>query len=117
MNDTRKPVDYAGEGWCPLTAASSVLCRKWHPVIIHRLFEHGSIGFNELKREIDGISGKVLSDSLDHLEEVDIVIREQVSEKPLRVDYSLTEFGQSLEPVIEAMQDWGKDHLQPEQNN
>jgi DNA-binding HxlR family transcriptional regulator len=55
----------------------------------------------------------VLSDSLEDLEEEGIVDREIVSEKPIRVEYSLTEFGASLESVIAAMRDWGQEHLEP----
>ncbi|MFC4406014.1 winged helix-turn-helix transcriptional regulator [Haloarchaeobius iranensis] len=101
----------AGEDWCPVTTTASLICRKWHPVIIHRLLEHGPSGFNELKTDVDGISSKVLSDSLEDLEENQLVVREILSEKPFRVQYSLTEQGRSLEPVIVAMRDWGLEHL------
>lgn len=113
MTDPQKEVEYAGENWCPIAAASSIIGKKWHPVIVHRLLKYGPLGFNALKEEVDGISGKVLSDSLNDLEEHDIVVREVISKKPVRVDYSLTEFGQSFEPVISAMYDWGKEHLKP----
>jgi DNA-binding HxlR family transcriptional regulator len=101
----------AGEDWCPVTTTASLICRKWHPVIIHRLLEHGPSGFNELKTDVDGISSKVLSDSLEDLEENELVVREILSEKPFRVQYSLTDRGASLEPVIVAMRDWGLEHL------
>ncbi|MUW13370.1 transcriptional regulator [Halorubrum sp. CBA1125] len=101
----------AGEEWCPVTTTATLIGKKWHPVIIHRLLEHGPSGFNDLKTAVDGISSKVLSDSLDDLAENDLVEREVVSEKPFRVQYSLTPHGQSLEPVIDAMRDWGMQHL------
>src|SRR6056297_1763202 len=101
----------AGEEWCPVTTTASLICKKWHPVIVHRLLEHGPSGFNELKDDVDGISSKVLSDSLDDLEEKGLVNREIVSEKPVRVQYSLTERGASLESLIEEMRDWGAEHL------
>ncbi|MFC6873406.1 winged helix-turn-helix transcriptional regulator [Halobellus marinus] len=101
----------AGEEWCPVTTTTSLIGKKWHPVIIHRLIEHGPSGFNELKEDIDGISSKVLSDSLEDLSENHLVTREVISEKPFRVRYSLTEHGRSLEPVIDAMRDWGREHL------
>jgi DNA-binding HxlR family transcriptional regulator len=101
----------AGEEWCPVTTTSSLIGKKWHPVIIHRLLEHGPSGFNELQANVDGISSKVLSDSLDDLGEKQLVERTIISEKPFRVQYSLTEHGQSLEPVIYAMRDWGLEHL------
>lgn len=55
----------AGEEWCPITTTASLIGKKWHPVIVHRLLEHGPSGFNELKADVDGISSKVLSESLE----------------------------------------------------
>lgn len=104
-------VDDVGEEWCPVTTTARLICRKWHPVIVHRLLEHGPSGFNELKTDVDGISSKVLSDSLEDLEANGLVRREVVSEKPFRVQYSLTEHGEALESVVTAMREWGRDHL------
>jgi DNA-binding HxlR family transcriptional regulator len=103
----------AGEEWCPVTTTATVIGKKWHPVIVHRLLEHGPSGFNELQANVDGISSKVLSDSLEDLEEKELVDREIVSEKPFRVRYSLTDYGESLRPVTDAMRDWGKEYLRP----
>lgn len=102
----------AGEDWCPVSATASVIAKKWHPVIIHRLLEIGEMGFNELKKEVDGVSSKVLSESLDDLEEKGLVNREVVSEKPVRVKYSLTEDGKDLRPVISEMASWGRNNLE-----
>ena len=110
-DDGRIEVGCAGENWCPVTTTATLIGKKWHPVIIHRLLEEDSLGFNALKTEVDGISSKVLSDSLDDLEEKTLVDREVVSEKPFRVQYSLTERGESLEPVVQTMSDWGNEHL------
>jgi DNA-binding HxlR family transcriptional regulator len=111
-NESKKlEVWCAGEEWCPVTTTASLIGKKWHPVIVHRLLEHGPSGFNELQENVDGISSKVLSDSLDDLEENQLVKREIISEKPFRVNYSLTEYGQSLETVIYAMHDWGMEYL------
>lgn len=101
----------AGEEWCPVTTTATLIGKKWHPVIIHRLLEHGPSGFNELKENVDGISSKVLSDSLEDLGEKQLVNRAIINEKPVRVQYSLTEHGSSLEPVIYAMRDWGMEHI------
>jgi len=101
----------AGEEWCPITTTASLIGKKWHPVIVHRLLEHGPSGFNELKGNVDGISSKVLSDSLEDLQEKGLVDREVISEQPFRVNYSLTARGASLEPVIDEMAKWGQEHL------
>ncbi|WP_458189901.1 winged helix-turn-helix transcriptional regulator [Haladaptatus sp. NG-WS-4] len=103
----------AGEEWCPITSTTSLIGKKWHPVIVHRLLVHGPSGFNELKAAVDGISSKVLSDNLENLEKNQFVTREIVNEKPIRVQYSLTEYGESLQPVVVAMHDWGTEYLAP----
>ena len=103
----------AGEDWCPVTTTATLIGKKWHPVIIHRLLVNGPLGFNDLQTEVDGISSKVLSNNLDDLQEKRLVERAVVSEKPVRVEYSLTERGESLEPVITAMLEWGSEHLAP----
>jgi DNA-binding HxlR family transcriptional regulator len=110
-SDTQLEVWCAGEEWCPVTSTSTVLSGKWNPVVVHRLLNHGGCGFNELKEAVDGVSSKVLSDTLETLEGYGIVDREIVSEKPFRVRYSLTERGHSLEPVIREMEAWGTEHL------
>jgi len=111
--EERLEVWCAGEEWCPVTTTATLIGKKWHPVIVHRLLESGPSGFNELQEDVDGISSKVLSDSLEDLSEKELVDREIISEKPFRVEYSLTAYGRSLEPVIYAMRDWGKTYLRP----
>jgi len=118
MSTDTEPLEVwcAGSDWCPITTTATLIGRKWHPVVIHRLLEHGPLGFNALKEAVDGISGKVQSDVLDDLEEHGFVDRTVISEKPVRVEYSLTERGESLKPVIVAMRDWGNEHLtEPEE--
>ncbi|AAG19189.1 MULTISPECIES: helix-turn-helix domain-containing protein [Halobacterium] len=114
MTDTdRLPAWCPGDSWCSITTTASLVGKKWHPVIIHRLLSEGPLGFNALQEEVDGISSKVLSESLDDLEDKQIVSRTIVSEKPVRVEYALTELGQSLEPVVSSMAEWGHQHLDP----
>jgi DNA-binding HxlR family transcriptional regulator len=85
----------------------SVLGRKWQLRIVYQLLEHGPMGFSELKTELVGVSSKMLSESLTTLEEDGIVDREVVSEQPFRVEYSLTERGEALEPVVSSAIQWG----------
>lgn len=101
----------AGNEWCPITATAQLIGKKWHPVIIDRLLREGAMGFNSLKEEVDGISSKVLSESLEDLQDNGLINREIVNDKPVRVKYSLTEDGKSLEPVISAMIEWGTKRL------
>lgn len=114
-DDASEPLSVwcAGEEWCPITTTATLIGKKWHPVIVHRLLDSGPSGFNELKADVDGISSKVLSDSLEDLQEHGIVDREVVNDQPFRVRYSLTDRGASLEPVIAEMAAWGSEHLQP----
>ena len=100
----------AGEDWCPVTATATLIGKKWHTVVLHRLLAEGPLGFNALQDEIGGISSKVLSDVLEDLEEKRLINREIVNEKPVRVEYSLTELGASLESVILEMAEWGQEH-------
>ena len=110
-NHEKIPAWCAGESWCPVTATANIISKKWHPVIIHRLLEAGSAGFNELKKDVGGVSSKVLSESLEDLEEKGVVRREVISEKPFRVKYSLTERGEDLDDTINSMVEWGRDNL------
>ncbi|WP_254537167.1 winged helix-turn-helix transcriptional regulator [Halomarina litorea] len=87
----------------------NLLGRKWYLPVIDQIQESGSMGFNELKRELADISSKVLSETLKQLEERALVEREMVSDKPFRVEYSLTERGDSLEGVIGVIHDWYAD--------
>lgn len=109
MNEQHMPEWCETQEWCPVTVTSEILGRKWHPVIIHRLLQE-PMGFNQLQREVHHVSDKVLSDSLNDLQEKGIVEKEILSQKPKKVEYSLTEVGKSLEKVIEPMLEWGKDN-------
>ena len=107
----------ADDDWCTVTCTAHVLGRKWHPVIVHSLLEHGPMGFSELERTIDGVSSNVLSDSLGDLEAKELVDRTIVNEKPVRVEYSLTRHGTSLGPVIRTMDEWGASYLGDEERS
>ena len=100
----------ADDEWCTVASTAHLLGKKWHPVIVHRLLDEPR-GFSELKDEIGEISDTVLSDGLADLEEKGLVDRTVVSEKPFRVEYSLTEQGASLRPVVRAMDEWGTSYL------
>ena len=112
MEAQKIPTWCAGEDWCPVTAASNLLGKKWHPVILSVLTESPA-GFNKLQDEVKGISSKVLSESLEDLQEHGLVQREVVNEQPFRVKYSLTETGRELQPALNELQKWAKKHLKP----
>jgi DNA-binding HxlR family transcriptional regulator len=91
-------------------AVQPVVGRKWNLRIVYHLLEDGPTGFSGLKDAVDGISSKMLSESLSTLEERELVDRTIVSEKPFRVEYSLTERGAALEAAVYAIVGWGRDH-------
>lgn len=97
-----------------VTETVDLISKKWHPVIIQRLLEHGPLGFNNLKERIEDVSAKMLTDSLEDLTENDLVRRTVISESPLRVEYELTDTGRDLRTAMEALADWGDRHLDPD---
>lgn len=103
-----------GQSWCAVTCTTEVLSRKWHTIIVHKLLSADRLHFNQLKDQIDEISGKVLSESLDDLVDKGIIERDVVQESPRRVEYALSQAGEDLRPVIEAMETWGRAYLDPE---
>ena len=90
-----------------------LLSKKWHPVIVQRLLAESPLRFSEFENRIEGISAKVLTDSLEDLIENDLVERTVVSESPRHVEYDLTAEGRDLELVLNALADWGEQHLGP----
>jgi DNA-binding HxlR family transcriptional regulator len=91
-------------------AVHELLGRKWHLRIVYQLLENGEMGFSGLKNAIDDISSKMLSESLSTLEDRGLVVRDIVNDQPVRVEYSLTETGEALEPTVEALLRWEASH-------
>jgi DNA-binding HxlR family transcriptional regulator len=99
------------EDWCPMESAAAVLGRKWHPAVIYHLLDGETLRFSELKERMHTVSGKVLSESLSDLEDKKLVQRNVVDDRPVKVEYELTEYGESLQPVINEMVSWGEEYL------
>ncbi len=91
---------------CPVATTVQLIGSKWKLLILRNLFQR-PWRFNELKKSLEGISQKVLTDSLRSLEADGIISRTVYPEVPLRVEYALTDLGQSMRPIIQAMEDWG----------
>jgi DNA-binding HxlR family transcriptional regulator len=96
----------------PVADVIELTSRKWTRSIIERLLADEQLRYNELSAEIDGISDKVLSESLEALEEYGLVRREVIDDRPVKVEYSLTEAGAALETVIDAVADWTEIYLE-----
>ncbi|WP_136716514.1 winged helix-turn-helix transcriptional regulator [Halorientalis salina] len=98
-----------------LLESASLLSKKWHPAIVRCLEDGDGLGFSDLEQRLDGISAKVLTDALEELQKYDIIARKEVSQRPLRVEYTLTDRGTDLETVIESLADWGETYLEDDQ--
>ncbi len=94
---------------CPVATTVQLIGNKWKLLILRNLLA-GTQRFGELKRAIPGISPKVLTENLRAMAEDGIVLRTAYAEVPPRVEYSLTELGDSMRPVIKAMEAWGRDY-------
>ena len=91
---------------CPVATTVSLIGSKWKLLIIRNLLVR-PWRFNELKRDLDGISQKVLTDSLRSMEDDGLIIRTVYPEVPPKVEYSLSSLGQSLKPILDSMVEWG----------
>lgn len=93
--------------FCPVATTVQLIGNKWKLLIIRNLLD-GPQRFGELKKGLPGISQKVLTDNLRGLEKDGLVNREVFAEVPPRVVYSLSELGQTLKPILDAMKNWGE---------
>ena len=92
---------------CPVETTLTLISDKWKVLIIRDLLP-GTKRFGELKKSIGSVSQKVLTTQLRQMEESGLLRRTVYPEVPPRVEYTLTELGYSLKPVLEALQDWGE---------
>ncbi len=96
---------------CPVETTLAMISDRWKALILRDLFT-GTKRFGELKKSLTGISQKVLTANLKDMEASGLLSRKAYAEVPPRVEYSLTETGKSLQPVLRAMFDWGMDYKQ-----
>ena len=94
---------------CPVETTLTLIGDKWK-VLILRDFMSGTKRFGEEKKSIGTVSQKVLTAQLRDMEANGLVHRDVYAEVPPRVEYSLTELGQSLKPILDAMWNWGEDY-------
>lgn len=95
------------ENTCPVTATMKVLGGKWKPILINAIYQTAPARFGELKRSVIGITQSMLTQQLRELEDDGIIRRKIYAEIPPKVEYTLTEFGLTLSPVIQTMANWG----------
>ena len=94
---------------CPVETTLSLISDKWTVVIIRDLLT-GTKRFNELMRSVTGITQKVLTSHLRNMEANGLLVRKVYPEIPPKVEYTLTETGYSLKPILDAMYTWGEDY-------
>lgn len=96
---------------CRVSSTLDIISGKWKPVILYHLMPDKTLRFNELKRLIPGITQRILTKQLRELEEADIILRTVYAEIPPKVEYAVTDYGRTLQPVLEMMHQWGETHL------
>ncbi len=94
---------------CPVATTVQLIGNKWKLLIIRNLRTR-PWRFNELQKNLDGISQKVLTDSLRSMEADGLITRTVYAEVPPRVEYSLSELGETMRPILDAMEAWGNSY-------
>ena len=94
---------------CPVATTVQIIGSKWKLLILRNLMQR-PWRFNELRKDLEGISQKVLTDSLRSLEADGIVVRTVYPEVPPRVEYALSELGETIRPILDAMAVWGANY-------
>ncbi len=94
---------------CPVEITLSLMADKWKFLIIRDLLT-GTKRFGELQKSIGGVSQKVLTNNLRQMEKSGLINRKVYAEVPPKVEYSLTDLGKSLKPILDSMVNWGEDY-------
>jgi DNA-binding HxlR family transcriptional regulator len=104
------PIDQQGKLKCSIEYTLKKIGGKWKTVILWHLGTDGTLRYNELRRLLPGVAHKVLSQQLKELEEDDFIKRTQYDTIPPKVEYSMTDLGMTLMPILKQMHAWGKEH-------
>lgn len=106
-NQERREKDFT----CSIGFAMTVIGSKWRAVILWHIIKDSPVRYSALKAEVPGISHKVFTEELKHLEADHLVSRRVYPTIPPKVEYSITELGLSLKPALQELCDWGKEHI------
>ena len=96
---------------CPFTTAQKVLSGKWSLMIIFHL-KDGPVRFNELLRKFEGLTHSSLTKQLKQLEHFRLIHREVYNQVPPKVEYSLTDLGEKLNPTLKMLTEWGSEYIE-----
>lgn len=99
---------------CPVATTVGLIGSKWKLLIMRNLLQR-PYRFNELQKSLEGISQKVLTDSLRSMEADGIITRTAYPEVPPRVEYALSELGETMRPIIKSMEVWGTEYKNRQQ--
>ena len=102
---------YTCNNGCPVEATLEVIGGKWKGVILYHLLER-TYRFGELKKIMEGVTQRMLTKQLRELEADGLINRKVYAQVPPKVEYSLTESGESLREIVFAMRDWGRSHFE-----
>lgn len=97
---------------CKVNEALSILVGKWKPIILLHLLKEGTLRFGELKKLVPEITQKMLTKQLRELEAEDIITRVVFPQVPPKVEYSISDYGESLAPILNIMHEWGTAHVE-----
>ncbi len=103
----KKLCEESGLGFCPVETSIEMLSGKWKGRILWKLYYYGTMRFGELRRSLEPVTEKMLSQQLRELETCGLVKRNIYREVPPKVEYSMTSFGQSLGPLLDQFAQWG----------
>ena len=103
--------DYNKPYGCSVEATLAVIGGRWKPIILFHLLQSDAMRFSELQRTIEGITQRMLTKQLRELETDEVVERKVYAEVPPKVEYSLTDYGRTLEPILLEMREWGAKHM------
>jgi len=96
---------------CAVEAAISLIDGKWKSVVLYHLLD-GTLRFNELRRQIPGVTQRMLTNQLRELEDDGLIERKVYAQVPPKVEYSLSPLGRSIEPILLALKDWGDTNIE-----
>lgn len=115
MARIRHPKPNASPG-CRVERVLDLIDGKWKGVILYQLMT-GTLRFNEIRRKINNVTQRMLTNQLRELEEDGLIVRKVYAQVPPKVEYSLSDRGRSLEPVINSLKAWGEAHLPALEND
>jgi DNA-binding HxlR family transcriptional regulator len=101
---------------CPVEATLDIIGGKWKSIILFRVLEE-TRRFNELRRLVPNLTQRMLTNQLRELESDGLIARKVYAQVPPKVEYSITDLGKTLEPVLLALTQWAEQHMQPRMAN